>query len=85
MEKKNKGPKNTYRAGGVSATVWENTANVKGENVVFETVVVERSYKDKAGQWQKTNSFRSQDLPKVMLVAQQAYKELVMKQKEEEE
>lgn len=80
-------PKKKFKCGGVTASVWENSAEVMrdGNKVMstFETIVVERTYKDKDGEWKKTNNFRKNDLPKVSLVTQKAY-EFVMLDKEED-
>ena len=40
-------------------------------------------YKDKDGEFKHTDSFRDNDLPKLVLVAQRAYEYLTMKEEEE--
>ena len=77
-------PEEKFRAGGVTATVWENNGTDKeGKPVTFNTIAIERNYTDKEGKWQTTSSFRVLDLPKVALVANKAYECLVMKQSQE--
>ena len=71
-------PKKTFRAGAVSATVWNNTTEKNGETVEYSTVTFERSYKDAQGKWQTTNSLRVNDLPKAALVLNKAYEELAL-------
>lgn len=72
-------PEKTFRAGVISATVWQNAAKSKnGEDVVFKTISLKRSYKDKDEKWQSTSSFRINDLPKVELVAKKAYEHIMM-------
>jgi len=79
---KNK-PKNTYRAGSITATIWENKAkNKEGKEYTYLTVNIERSYKDKEEKWQKTNSMRTNDLPKARLVLEKAYEEMQLTEKE---
>lgn len=74
-----KGPEKKFRAGAVSATVWKNDrTKATGELFSYHTVSLERSYKDKAGNWKNVNSFRIQDLPKAALVIQEAYKHLIL-------
>jgi hypothetical protein len=46
----------------LSASIWKKE-DKNGE--VFYTVNVDRSYKDKDGKWQRTNSFRHEELPMV--------------------
>ena len=71
-------PKNTYRAGALSVTVWENTNQVNGKDVQFQTVSIQRGYKDKEDKWQNTNSLRKSDLPKVVMLLQKAYEEMTL-------
>ena len=72
-------PEKKIRAGGITATVWQNTGqNKSGEPVTYRTISLERNYKDKNDEWKSTNSFRINDLPKVALVAQKAYEYIVL-------
>jgi len=81
MEKTNekKQPEKKFRAGAVSATVWGNSVEKDGKQATYNSVSMERSYKDKEGNWQSTNSFRTNDLPKLALVAQKAYEYVLFK------
>ena len=72
-------PEKRFRAGAISATIWQNSVERDGQLSTFNTISMERSYKDKKGEWQKTNTFRTNDLPKLALVAQKAYEYVVFK------
>jgi len=72
-------PEKKFRVGSVTATIWKNTNKVDGKEVSFYTVALERSYKDKEDNWKTTNSLRSSDLPKAILVASKAYEFLELK------
>lgn len=77
-------PLKKFRAGAVSATVWENQSiNEQGQPVSFRNVSFERSYKDAKGEWQNTSQLRVNDLPKAMLVLQKAYEFLAFNQEDE--
>ena len=77
-------PEKKIRAGGVTATVWQNQGqNKSGEPVTYRTISIERNYKDKNDEWKSTNSFRINDLPKVALVTNKAYEYIIMADKEE--
>ena len=67
-------PIKKFRAGGVSASVWENKDR---EGRVYHTVSFERGYKDQQGVWQSTSSLHVNDLPKGALVLQRAYEYLL--------
>lgn len=74
METPNR-PEKKFRAGAISVTVWRNTSE-KGE---FSSVQLDKSYKDKQGEWQKTSSLNINDVPKAMIALQEAYKYLALK------
>ncbi|MCB9358644.1 hypothetical protein H6503_01810 [Candidatus Woesearchaeota archaeon] len=72
-------PDKRFKAGSITATVWLNNIEKDGKLASYSSITLERSYKDKDGNWQTTNSFRSNDLPKLALVAQKAYEHVMMK------
>jgi len=72
-------PDKKFRAGAISATVWKNHSEKNGAVVEYRTVSLDRNYQNNKGEWNSTNTFRSSDLPKAMLVLQKAYEYIVMK------
>ena len=79
METKNI-PEKRFSAGPISATVWQNHGKGNnGEAVEYKTVSFQRSYKDKNGVWQSTNSLRINDLPKASVVLQKTYEYLILR------
>lgn len=81
---KNTKPVAKFQAGVVQASVWENIASVDGKEQKFHTISFQRGYKDKDDKWQNTNTMRVNDLPKLALVIEEAYKILVLDDKSEE-
>lgn len=75
---KNK-PKN-YKAGGVQAAVWTNKSQTGTE---FKTVNLDRAYKDKENNWQRTSTLRISDLPKAITLLQQIYNDEIMNTNED--
>lgn len=65
------GPEKKIRAGAIQANVWRN--KVPGKDAEYLTVTLDRSYKDKEGNWKKTNSFRTTDIPKAVLCMNKAF------------
>jgi len=73
-------PEKKFRAGAISVTVWKNSNTSKsGEPIEYKTVTLERRYKDRNGEWQSTNSFMVNDIPKAIVAFCSAYEYLVMK------
>lgn len=81
MEKRQ--PAKKFRAGAISATIWENRQQKDGSEFVVSSISLERSYTDKTGAWQTTNSLRMSDLPKAALLLNKAYEHLVLHEKVE--
>lgn len=79
------GPIMVYRAGGIRASIFENTVETHGTDVHTKlstpSVKIQRCYKAN-GEWKTTDSFRVNDLPKVALVAQKAYEFLALTEPE---
>ena len=71
-------PEAKFTAGAVSATVWKNSS----QEAEFNTISLGRSYKDKAGKWQNTQTLRINDLPKARLVLDKAYDYLLTHRQE---
>ena len=77
-------PETKFRSGAIAATIWSNEAVRDGKKVEYKTVSFERSYKDKNDQWQSTNSLRTADIPKAILVLTKAYEHLALNAEEED-
>ena len=61
--------------GGIKAAIWRNEVQQNGRTVVQYSIKVQRSYKDKTtGEWKTTDYFRPQDLPRLILAAQEAFR-----------
>ncbi len=75
-------PKKKYRAGGITATLWNNRFEKDGKVGHYDSISLERVYQDKEGNWQSTNSLRLNDLPKVTVLMQKVYEDLVLKEQE---
>ena len=59
------------KSGSCEVALW----NQKGANGDFRTVSMQRSYRDKDGNWQKTQTLRVNDIPDVVLCMQKAYEQ----------
>lgn len=79
-----KQPKAKFRAGSVTATVWENDLDrdVKGKKETFkvQNVVIERSYKDNEDEWMTTNSYSKQNLIDLETVLHRARQFMCLKE-----
>lgn len=71
-----KKPETVFKVGAVRASVFHNTITQNGKEFPLPKVVLEVRYKDKAGQWQGTNSLSLNEIPKAVLALQMAFKHL---------
>lgn len=78
-------PEKKFRAGAVAATIWSNETVRDNKKVSYKTISFERSYKDKDDTWKTTNSLRTTDIPKAVLVLSKAYEYLALYSDEEED
>ena len=76
------GPEKEFRAGGVSATIWNNQQTINGNKMDVKSVQIQRNYQDDKEEWKKTSSFKANDLAKVICVAQAAFNYLTLKERE---
>jgi len=76
-------PEKTFRCGPISASIWPHDKTVESEPVKFYSVTIRKAYKD-GDEWKHTNTFRTEDLPKVALVAGEAYKSITSSMKNHE-
>ena len=66
-------PVKKFKAGAISATVFKNEGNFEGKISVYYSIVFDRVYKDREGNWQNTNNLRYNDLPKAQYVLGKAF------------
>ncbi len=77
-------PEKRFRAGAISATVWNNETVKDGKVFTYSTISFTRNYQDAKGEWNTTNSLRVNDLPKARLVLDKAYEYLMLKEASQE-
>ena len=70
-------PETVFKIGAVRASVFQNTIVKNGQSIQLPKVVIEVRYKDKAGQWQGTNTLSINDIPKAILALQKAFAHLM--------
>ena len=70
-------PIKKFSAGGIAVAVWENESK---DGKTFNSVTMDRRYKDKNEAWQSTGSLRATDIPKAIVTLQKAYEYLILKE-----
>ena len=73
-----------FKAGQVSAAIWENEVSVNGRTVTMLKATVERRYKDRDGQWKSSTSFARNEIPLAMYCLQKCFEHIIGAQQEDE-
>ena len=77
MPNKSNRPVKRYKAKGVVASVFQRTGKTNGQETTYETVSVQRPYKDAQGEWKYTESLRMNDIPEAIAVLERVYADLI--------
>ncbi len=67
------GPEKRFKVGACTASVFANKVQTENGEVALKSVSLQRAYKDKNGEFQHTNSFKRDDIPKAVLALIKAY------------
>ena len=73
-----KKPIKVFKCGSVKAAIWSDSKVINGDVVEVHSIKIDRVYKD-GDTWAYTNLLNAEDLPKVALLANEAYKYLRMR------
>lgn len=77
------GPETQFERGACRASIFYNEIKKEGNTEKIPNVVISRSYLDKNNEWKRTNTFRVNDIPKLIIVATKAYDYLTKRKKKE--
>ena len=77
-------PLKKFRAGQVSAAIWENQATVNGKQVTMLKATVERRFKDKDGNWKSSGSFGRNEIPLAVYCLEKAFDAIISEQQSTE-
>ena len=67
-----------FRAGQVSAALWENEITTgNGNKATILKATVQRRYKDKSGNWQSSASFSRNEIPLAIYCLQKSFEKII--------
>ncbi len=69
-------PIKRFGAGAIQVAIWENEGK---EGIKYNTVSLQKNYKDKNDEWKSSSSMKANDIPKAILALQKAYEYLTLK------
>ena len=74
-------PIKAFCVGAVEAAVFERQAERDGKTIVDHSVKIHKRYQDKEGNWQSSTNFFADELPKLSMVANEAYRFLKLRER----
>jgi hypothetical protein len=83
MQDEQKKPTKTFRLGAIRASIWANSRVIDNAVVLVHSIRIDKSYRQ-GEQWKETRSFVAEDLPKVAIVAADAYRYLRLRTSDDE-
>jgi len=66
-----------YKAGQVTAALWENDINTNGQKVQILKASVQRRFKDRDGTWKSSMSFSRNEIPLAVFCLQKCFEYIV--------
>jgi hypothetical protein len=86
MTEQNKGkPIKDFRSGNIQASVWRNEVDKDGQTVVRHSVRIQKQFRKEDGDYQDTNYYFRDDLPKLILVAQKSFEFIALRESKDAE
>lgn len=80
MTKQNNKPVKSFKAANIEASVWRQEVERNGQIVMRHSVRIQKQYRNKDGDYEKTDYYFRDDLPKLILVAQKAFDFIALKE-----
>lgn len=78
-------PIKDFRSGNIQASIWRNEAEKDGQTVVRHSVRIQKQFRNDGGDYQETNYYFRDDIPKLILVAQKAFEFIALSESKEAE
>lgn len=77
-------PVKKFQAGAVGASIWQRTVKQDGREVQQFSVSIQKRYREKkSGNWQDSDSFFPNDLPRVEMVVRKAFEWITLNASED--
>ena len=84
-QQNNNKPIRDFKCGNCQASIWRNEVEKDGQNIVRHSVKIQKQFRNDDGDFQETNYYFRDDLPKLVLVAQKAFEFIALKESKDTE
>lgn len=79
-QQNNDKPVKSFKAANIEASVWRKEVEQNGKINVRHSVRIQKQYRNKDGDYEKTDYYFRDDLPKLILVAQKSFDFVTLKE-----
>ena len=85
MNQQGNPPIKEFRAGRIKAAIWRNEVEDGGRAQIRYSVKLQKRYHDrKTDEWKSTDQYFAEDLPRLELVASEAYRFIILRTSEDD-
>jgi len=85
MSQEKSKPIKDFRSGNIQASIWRNEVDKDGQTVVRHSVRIQKQFRNDEGDYQETNYYFRDDIPRLILVAQKAFEFISLSESKEAE
>ena len=78
-------PVKDFRVGTISGAVFRNEVQRDGNTIIRHSVKIQKQFRKDGGQWQNTDYYFPEDLPKLQLVTAECFKYISLTESKDSE
>lgn len=72
-----------FKAGQVSSAIWKDIIRTMRGEMTVHRVTIQRTYKDKTGEWKSSSSFNRNEIPLAIHCLRKAFEKIIELQNED--
>jgi len=84
-QQNNSKPVKSFKAGTIQASIWRKETQKDGQTVVRYSIRPQKQFQNDEGQWQNTDYYFPEELPKLQLVIAKAFEFICLKESKDAE
>jgi len=78
-------PIKEFRIGWIQVAIWKNESEENGKTIVKHSIRIQKRFRDENGEYQDTNNYFPDELPKLSLAVSKAYEFIALKERTPED
>lgn len=78
-------PVKEFRVGRIKVAIWKNESEKDGKTVIQHSIKIQKSFRNDDGEYQETNNYFPDELPKLALAVRKAYEFVALRERSPED